>query len=97
MYEVTVEDGQPHRTKAKRPRPVVSPDSECVVCASLPGLVTQVLVSVGQEVSAGETLVILESMKMENEMLASRQGTVEKVYVAAGDTPNLDDPLITLC
>ena len=96
MYEVSVEEGQPHRTRRRKPRPGVFPGDECVVCAPMPGLVTQVLVSVGQQVAAGEVLVILESMKMENELLAPRQGTVKTIHVTPGDTPGLDEPLVTL-
>jgi len=96
MYEVAVEDSQRRRTKARGTRLAVSPDDECVVRAPMPGLIVQVLVSTGQDVSAGEVLVILESMKMENELLAPRQGTVKAIHVAVGDTPNLDEPLVTL-
>jgi biotin carboxyl carrier protein len=97
MYEVTVEDSQPRRTRTKKPWPADSTDGECIVRTPLPGLVVQILVSVSQQVSAGEVLVILESMKMENELLAPRQGVVKAIHVAIGDTPNLDEPLITLC
>jgi biotin carboxyl carrier protein len=95
MYEVSVEEDRPHRARRK-PRPGVSPSDECVVCAPMPGLVTQVPVSVGQQVATGEVLVILESMKMENELLAPRQGTVKTIHVTPGDTPSLDEPLVTL-
>ncbi len=96
MYEVAVEDEQPRRTRTRKPRPAVLPDGECVVRTPIPGLVVQVPVSVGQQVSAGEVLVILESMKMENELLAPRQGIVKAVHVAVGHTPSLDEPLVTL-
>lgn len=97
MYEVTVEESQPHRTRrTRKPRPAASSDCECIMRAPMPGLVVQVPVSVGQQVPAGEVLVILESMKMENELLAPRQSVVKKIHVAPGDTPNLDEPLITL-
>ncbi len=96
MYEVTVEGSQPRRMKASKPFLATSPDGEYVVCAPMPGLVVQILVSLGQQVCAGEVLVILESMKMENELLAPRQGVVKAVHVAVGNTPNLDEPLVTL-
>jgi biotin carboxyl carrier protein len=96
MYEVTVDDDRPRRTRARKPRPAVPADGECVVRTPIPGLVVQIPVSVGQQVSAGEVLVILESMKMENELLAPRQGIVKAVHVAVGHTPNLGEPLVTL-
>jgi len=99
MYEVTVEESQPHRTRrtrTRKPRPAASSDGEYVMRAPMPGLVVQVPVSVGQQVPAGEVLVVLESMKMENELLAPRQSVVKEIHVAPGDTANLDEPLITL-
>lgn len=96
MYEVMVEDSQPRRTRTKKSWPVDSPDGECIVRAPMPGLVVQIPVSVSQQVSAGQVLVVLESMKMENELLAPRQGVVKAIHVAVGDTPGLDELLITL-
>lgn len=96
MYEVIVEDGRTRRARTRKSGPVDSPDGECVVRAPMPGLVVHIPVSVSQQVSAGQILVVLESMKMENELLAPRQGVVKAVHVAVGDTPSLDEPLITL-
>jgi biotin carboxyl carrier protein len=67
-----------------------------VVRAPMPGLVVQVPVSVGQEVAVGDVLVVLESMKMENELPAPRGGVVRAIHVSVGDTPRLDEPLVTL-
>lgn len=96
MYEVTVEDEQSFRGKRKKARQVEPSEGECIVRAPMPGLVVQVPVSAGQEVAIGEVLVILESMKMENELLAPRRSVVKAIHVTAGDTPNLDEPLVTL-
>lgn len=96
MYEVAVESCQPRRAKAKKPRPPALGDGECIVRAPIPGLVVQIPVSAGQHVSAGEVLVVLESMKMENELLAPRQGIVKAIHAAVGDTPSLDALLVTL-
>jgi biotin carboxyl carrier protein len=97
MYEVVVEDSQPSRARPKKPRLADSPDGECVVRAPMPGLVVQIPVSVDQQVPAGEVLVILESMKMENELLAPCKGIVKEIHVTVGETSSLDEPLITLC
>ena len=59
---------------------------EGVVQAQMPGSVVRVLVSAGDEVEAGQGLLILEAMKMENEVLAPRSGRVQKLVVKEGDT-----------
>lgn len=53
--------------------------------APMPGKVLEVMVSVGQEVSAGTTLMILEAMKMEHKIVASTDGTVTAINFNAGD------------
>ena len=54
--------------------------------APMPGLVVKVLVSAGDEVSPGQPIVVLQAMKMENELSVPRGGTVSSVGVAAGQT-----------
>lgn len=56
------------------------------VTSPMPGLIVEVSVSEGQTVEANETVVVLESMKMQNELKAPRSGVVEAVNVAAGQT-----------
>jgi pyruvate carboxylase len=67
-----------------------------VVRAPMPGLVVRVEVSVGQAVSAGAGLVVVEAMKMENELRASRAGIVSQVHVRAGTAVEKGAPLVTL-
>lgn len=55
------------------------------VRAQMPGRVVQVLVRPGDRVAVGQGLVILEAMKMENEVKARREGVVQAVHVTAGD------------
>lgn len=52
--------------------------------APMPGLVVRVLVAEGDEVKAGQGLVVVEAMKMENELKAGRAGRVSRVHVASG-------------
>jgi biotin carboxyl carrier protein len=54
------------------------------VKAPIPGLITRVLVAPGEQVQAGQPLLVLEAMKMENEIRAPRSGTLEQVLVSAG-------------
>ncbi len=66
------------------------------VKSPLPGSVVKVNVAAGQAVKKGDTLLILESMKMENPILAEQDGTVAQVAVAAGQTVMQDDLLVVL-
>ncbi|HZE93566.1 MAG TPA: acetyl-CoA carboxylase biotin carboxyl carrier protein subunit [Gemmatimonadales bacterium] len=67
-----------------------------VLKAPMPGLVVRVEVIAGQVVEAGEGLVVVEAMKMENELRASHRGTVEQIHVQAGDRVEKGAPLVTL-
>jgi biotin carboxyl carrier protein len=62
----------------------------------IPGRVAAVRVTVGDTVEAGAALLVVEAMKMQNELRASRAGTVERVAVAAGETIELGDLLVVL-
>ena len=57
----------------------------------MPGIVTQVLVSEGQSVKAGDTLVVVEVMKMETPIKATVSGTVKRVFVKKGDNIKTGD------
>ena len=67
-----------------------------VVKSPLPGSVIKVTVSEGQAVKKGDTLLILESMKMENPVLAEQDGTVKQIAVSAGQNVMQDDLLMVL-
>lgn len=64
--------------------------------APMPGKILKILVSVGDKVVENQPLMILEAMKMENEVVAAAAGTVSSVHVAAGGTVNAGDALITI-
>ena len=66
------------------------------VKSPLPGSVIKVLVSEGQAVKKGETLLTLESMKMENAIMAEADGTVKQIAVTPGQNVMQDDLLIVL-
>ena len=66
------------------------------VKSPLPGSVVKVCVNEAQDVKKGDTLLILESMKMENPILAEQDGKVAQVAVAAGQTVMQDDLLVVL-
>lgn len=66
------------------------------VKAPLPGVVTKVLVSVGRAVKKGETVLVLEAMKMENNITAEQDGTVTGICCAAGDSVMEGTTLLTI-
>ena len=67
-----------------------------VVNAQMPGNILDVRVKPGDSVKAGDTLVVLEAMKMENEISAPQDGTIASVNVAKGDTVGSGDLLCSL-
>lgn len=66
------------------------------VLAYMPGRVVQVLVAEGAEVVAGQGIVVLEAMKMQNEIQAEHPGTITKFHVEPGRTVEGGDPLFDL-
>ena len=64
--------------------------SEKAVRCPMPGLVVSIAVSEGQEVKAGETLAVVEAMKMENILRAERDGVIKKIPVKPGDSVAVD-------
>lgn len=64
--------------------------------APMPGKILEVLVKTGDSVKAGDTLLILEAMKMQNAILASTKGIIKKVLVKEGDATSKSDLLIEL-
>jgi len=64
--------------------------------SQMPGVVTRILVREGEEVRAGSALVILEAMKMENEVRALHAGVVQRILVSEGQTVNGGDELVRL-
>ena len=66
------------------------------VKAPMPGTVLSFKVAVGQEVKRGDVILLLEAMKMENEIVAPADGKVASLRVAAGAAVNTGDPLVDL-
>lgn len=75
--------------------PVVSGAGE-TVDAPMPGNILKVNVTQGQAVKEGDVLVILEAMKMENEIMAPKAGTVTQVLVSKGSTVDTGAPLVVI-
>ena len=62
----------------------------------MPGNIFKVECSVGQSVKAGDVLVVLEAMKMENSIMSDYAGTVKQVLVAEGETVAVDSQLVEI-
>jgi propionyl-CoA carboxylase alpha chain len=69
---------------------VAASDSGKKLLCPMPGLVVSIAVTEGQEVKAGETLAVVEAMKMQNVLRAERDGTVKKIHAAPGATLAVD-------
>ena len=75
-------------TQAPAARPLRGPQTSTIarnaVTAPLPGVIKSIAVSPGQQVSSGDQLLIIEAMKMDNIIRASRDGTIETIHVSEG-------------
>ena len=78
------------------PQPLRLPPLLLPLLPLLPGNILDVKVKAGDSVKAGDTLLILEAMKMENEISAPQDGTIASVNVRKGDVVNSGDLLITM-
>ncbi len=74
---------------------VAAPDIEFVLKAPLPGLIVSIPVEDGTPIKKGEVLLILESMKMQNELRSPRDGTVHSLRVKAGES--VDKKQVLMC
>ena len=83
-------------SQAAAPKAASAPAGGKKVVSPLPGSIIKVLVAEGQVVKKGDTLLTLESMKMENTVAAECDGTVTKVTVTAGQTVMQDDLLMVI-
>lgn len=94
-FEVQVEDERTRRLNVGR-KMVSVPEGELSVTAPIPGLVVKVLVEVGATIAEEQPLVILEAMKMENEIRAPRAGVVKQISIEAGQRVEQNAVLILM-
>lgn len=95
LYTVRVQDERAYRLAQARGQ--LSDAAEAVVIRSpMPGLILDVRVEEGEIVEQGQTVVILESMKMENELRAGRDGMVTRVHVDKGDSVEKNQELVAI-
>jgi biotin carboxyl carrier protein len=95
LYRVCVQDERMRRL-AQAARGFAPPSGEIAIKAPMPGLVVDVPVQTGQAVEQGSVLVVLESMKMENELKAPRAGVVSQVRVQSGQSVEEQEILVAI-
>jgi len=95
LYAVTVEDEREKRLRSAAGGGVAE-TGEFHLRAPMPGLVVTILVGEGQEIKKGQVLLILESMKMQNELKSPRDGTIGRIRVKAGETVEQKQTLLSV-
>ena len=93
FYDVAIED---ERERAAHAAAREAAKGGGVVVSVMPGVVVEVLVEEGQSVAEGEPLLILEAMKMQNEIAAPADGLVAKLHVTAGRAVASGERLVTM-
>ena len=95
MYEVNITDERAQRL-ARATGGFASDSGEISIRSPMPGLIVAVPVQENDEVTKGQTIIILESMKMENELKAPRDGVINRISVNVGDSVEQNKLLITI-
>jgi len=67
-----------------------------VIASPMPGVIVAVKKSVGNSIKKGEVIIILEAMKMENEIIAAKDGVISQIITVKGATVNTGDPLFVV-
>ncbi len=80
---------------APKPQTGEKDDLQDALRSPLPGTIVDIPAQVGDEVKEGDTLVVLEAMKMNNNLTAERNGKVKAILVSEGDTVKENTPLVT--
>jgi len=102
LNEIEVSNGNGASTGGKKKEPTSSksgrprPSHKGHVTTSMPGTIVEVKVKAGDKVTAGDGVVVIEAMKMENEIQASTNGIVVAVHVAKGDSVTPDESLLEI-
>lgn len=95
IFEVVVEDERTRRLAGLKST-ASAVTGEALVKAPMPGVVVEIPIAQGQEVKRGDIVVIFESMKMQNEFKAPRDGTIHAIRVAPGDKVDQNTILLTI-
>ncbi|MBP1637743.1 MAG: biotin/lipoyl attachment protein [Bacteroidetes bacterium] len=94
--EVQNKPGENKVAEKLAPMPMAAKPSAKTINAPLPGSVIKINVEEGSTFQEGDVLMIMESMKMENNILAEKSGTIHKVCISPGDSVMQDQPLFEI-
>ena len=92
-YAVDVQDPRSLRTRRATGATEAGPQK---LTAPMPGKIVRILVVVGDEVMAGQGIIVMEAMKMQNEMKSPKDGRVQKIMTSEGSTVNPGDTLAVI-
>lgn len=95
QFHVQVEDERTRRLNTGRKAPAI-PHGELAIKAPIPGLVVKILVEKGSEITDGQPVMLLEAMKMENEIRSPRAGIVKSIAATAGRRVEQNEILLIL-
>ena len=95
LYQASVEDEREKRLRSAYNR-VPDEKAEFYLKAPMPGMVVAIPVQAGQAVQKGDVLLILESMKMQNELRSPRAGTIARLRVSPGDRVEKKETLLSV-
>jgi biotin carboxyl carrier protein len=95
LYDVRVEDERSRRLSSARGKLGVD-EGDAVIRSPMPGTIVAVSVSEGQQINKGDKVVILESMKMENELRSPRDGVVGQIMVEVGASVEKNQILVVV-
>lgn len=98
-FECLVEDAERAALRDRASRPRAAADSSggpLEIRAIIPGRIAAVSVVAGDPVVAGQAVLVVEAMKMQNEIRAPRDGTISRVAVASGETIEIGDLLVVI-
>lgn len=102
-YDVTVQEAGEAPVQQAAPAPAAAPKKEKAASAGavsvkspMPGTILDIKVNVGDSVKSGQVLCVLEAMKMENDIVAPQDGTVDAILVSKNDSVEANDDIIAL-
>lgn len=104
-FDISIEEGlgqaspkrkPPKAAEKKETKESVASGEEMIEKAPMPGTILDVRVKPGDAIQKGQTLVVLEAMKMENEIPSRFEGIVDEVFVQKGASVGQDEPLVSI-
>ena len=96
MVEVGINDSKNDGAPQQRKDGKLKPTHDGCVTTAMPGTVIDIKVKVGDQVTAGDALIVIEAMKMENEIQAPKAGTVIGIHISKGQSISPDQTLIEI-